>query len=102
VNPGRALSQIRSAAAAAGVGFAGGMGKLYEPRAGATKVSISRVQAFQRYARQEAASAITQSPKGPDAWEQRSGAKTLEASAQTNETKTGRRDKLVSVRRGRG
>jgi hypothetical protein len=34
-------------------------------------VTISRVQALQRYTRQEAASAITQSPEGPDA----SGAK---------------------------
>jgi hypothetical protein len=48
------------------------MGKLYEPGwAGAWKVMISRVQAFKRHARQEAASAITQSPEESDA----SGAK---------------------------
>jgi hypothetical protein len=35
--------------------------------AGATKVMISRVQALQRHARQEAAGALTQSPDGPNA-----------------------------------
>jgi hypothetical protein len=64
---------IRNAAAATSVGFARGIGKLYEPwgQAGATKVMISRVQALQRHTRQEAASAFTQNPVGPDA----SGAK---------------------------
>jgi hypothetical protein len=46
----------RNAAAADGVGFTRGIGKLYEPRAGAMEVMISRVQAFKRHARQEAAS----------------------------------------------
>jgi hypothetical protein len=50
-----------------GVGFTRGIGKLYEPRAGASKVTISRVQAFKRHARQEAASTITESSEGPDA-----------------------------------
>jgi hypothetical protein len=54
-----------------GVGFTRGIGKLYEPWAGATKVMICRVQAFKRHARQEATSTITQSSEGSDA----SGAK---------------------------
>jgi hypothetical protein len=36
------------------VGLMHGISKLHEPWAGATKVMISRVQAFKRYARQEA------------------------------------------------
>jgi hypothetical protein len=64
----------RNATAAAGVGFVRGIGKLYEPPgAGATKVMISRVQAFKRHARQEAASAIAQSPEGQDASEAKIG-----------------------------
>jgi hypothetical protein len=43
------------------------------PQAGATKVMISRVQAFKRHARQEAASAIAQSPEGQDASEAKIG-----------------------------
>jgi hypothetical protein len=61
-----------NAAATAGVGFLRGIGKLYEPRGlGPRRVTISRVQAFKRHARQEAASTITQSSEGSDA----SGAK---------------------------
>jgi MinD superfamily P-loop ATPase len=56
----------RNAAAADGVGFTRGIGKLYEPRAGAMKVMISRVQALKRHAWQEAASTITQSSEGSD------------------------------------
>jgi hypothetical protein len=60
-------ADARNAATAAGVGFLSGIGKLYEPWAEASKVMISRVQAFKRHARQEAASAITHSPEASDA-----------------------------------
>ncbi len=71
----------------------------------ATKVAIFRVQALRRHTRQEAASAITQSPEGPHAsGAKRSGTKPLEASSLprgTKETETGRRRKPATARRGR-